>query len=148
MSLLLAAVRTFNKPARAKNRLVQALQLVSVNAASASLVTHARFAQLARFNDPHLGLRRLKFLVKPKSKQRDRRWLRRHTRVRFSLILRRLVVRMLHSLTGSSVCLLLCRNLQRRLSSRELAYVWLQSQRIFLRMPADLSSFRRMQGYP
>ena len=95
---------------------------------------------------PPITRRPLLTPIKAKSPLRRRR--RRYTTLRFSSLLRRLVNRMLSSLTGFSVYMLICRNLQKRLSTKELAFVWMQAQRIFLRMPANLSTARRLELYP
>lgn len=73
--------------------------------------------------------------------------LRRAT-VAHSGYARQLLFRLLTALLGGSVYVVLCRNLQRRLGTQELAYVGLQAQRVFTLMPASAAALRRQDGYP
>ena len=62
-------------------------------------------------------------------------------------LLRQLLVRLSTHLIGRPVSLLLMRNLQARLQAGELAFLTLQSQRIFTYMPAALVTQAQVQSY-
>jgi hypothetical protein len=148
MLMLTATLRLFSKAAFMQGWLCQGRHLQTLNSVHLPLVRGMQIRKWGQLSDLS-STSRASYLAPFRAlKKRSQRRRRRYTKLRYSLLLRRLVMRMLHILTGSSVYLFFCRNLQRRLSSQELAFVWLQSQRIFLRMPADLSSFRRVENYP
>jgi len=73
---------------------------------------------------------------------------RGHTAVFHAALVQQLLGRFLGSLWGNSVLLFIARNLQRRLTGDELAFLWLQGQRIFARMPATFFSAHRVETYP
>jgi hypothetical protein len=79
---------------------------------------------------------------------RQRRIAVRRAVIAHSGYARQLLFRLLTSLLGGAVHVVLCRNLQRRLSTQELVYVSLQAQRVFTLMPASAAALRRADGYP
>lgn len=61
--------------------------------------------------------------------------------------MRRLACRLLAHLWGQPVAVVLMRNLQLRFTLDELAFLFLQTHRIFTRMPASLYTYRQIQNY-
>ena len=68
--------------------------------------------------------------------------------IRQAALIEQLLCRFLVSLWGGSVFLFFARNLQRRLRLAELAFIYLQGQRIFARMPASIFQVRQQEMYP
>ena len=68
--------------------------------------------------------------------------------VQHAALLHRLLLRFLTQFLGGMVCVVLSRNLQRRLTNAELAFLWVQGHRIFARMPATSFHARRVDTYP
>jgi hypothetical protein len=63
-------------------------------------------------------------------------------------LVERLLSRFLVALWGGSVFIFIARNVQRRLLLAELAFIYLQGQRIFARMPASAFQVRHLDNYP
>lgn len=63
------------------------------------------------------------------------------------VFVRTLLIRFLTRLWGQPVIVCLMRNLQLRLTDQELIFLFLQNQRIFVRMPGAVSTPRQLQSY-
>lgn len=81
-------------------------------------------------------------------KPRFRPGVGRRRGVRHAALIEQLLGRFLLAFWGGSVFLFLARNVQRRLVLAELAFIYLQAQRIFARMPASAFQARQQDTYP